>query len=66
MTRGHPRDDEITSDDEFEATLAEAVETAIEAIVDVRGAWEFQTNGSAHMGDIVIAKVVKAPDNEDD
>ncbi|MFC6757045.1 MULTISPECIES: hypothetical protein [Haloarcula] len=35
----------ITSPDQFEAAI---VEPAIEAAVDVRGAWEFQTRGSTY------------------
>lgn len=48
MTRDQPCDDPITSDDEFEAILSEAVEKAVGAGVNVRGAWEFQTNESTH------------------
>lgn len=49
----------VASEEEFEAVLAEAVKKAIEAGVDVRGAWEFQTNGSTHAWDVVIDELAK-------
>ena len=54
----------VTITDDFAAALAEAVEKAIEADVDVRGAWEFQTNGSAHAWDVVIDELVRELDDE--
>lgn len=59
MTHNKLSDVSVTSGDEFEAVLKEGVEKAIEAGVDVDGAWEFQTNESTHVWDVVIDEVVK-------
>lgn len=66
MTRDQLRDVSITSADGFEAILAEAVEKAIEADVDVRGAWEFRTRGSTHEWEVEIIELDKHLDDEDD
>lgn len=64
MTPDQPRNDVITTDDQFETALAKAVETATEAGVDVSGAWEVQTKGSTHTWDVVITQVVKGRNEE--
>lgn len=66
MTRYHLSDVPITTATEFEAVLAEAVEKAIEADVDVRGAWEFRTRGSTHDWDVEIIELAKRADDEDE
>ncbi len=66
MTRDQLRDVSITSTDEFEAVLAEAVEKAIKADVDVRGAWEFQTRGSTHDWEVEIIELARHPDDENE
>ena len=58
MTRDELGDTTIRSEEAFEAALAEVIERAIEGDVDVRGAWEFRTNGSAHTWDVVLSEVV--------
>ena len=57
-------DVEITSSDEFRAVLAEAVEKADHAGVDVRGAWEFETRGSTHDWEAEIHELVRDRENE--
>ncbi|WP_049907288.1 hypothetical protein [Halovivax asiaticus] len=64
MTRNPLTDVSITSPGEFETVLAAAVETAIEANVDVRGAWEFETCGSTHNWEIEIVELAKEFDDE--
>lgn len=64
MTRDQLRDVSITSADEFEAVLAEAVERAIEADVDVRGAWEFRTRGSTYDWEVEIIELARNLDEE--
>ncbi|MEY7849507.1 hypothetical protein AB7C87_09970 [Natrarchaeobius sp. A-rgal3] len=64
MTRDHLHDVSITSDDEFEAVLAEAVEMAIEADVDVRGAWEFRRRGSTYDWEVMIVELARSLDDE--
>jgi hypothetical protein len=54
----------ITTPEEFEEVLAAAVESAVEAGVDIRGAWEFQTRGSKHNWDVEIVEL--ATDLDDD
>lgn len=64
MTHKKLRDVSITSADEFEAVLAEAVEKAIGEDVDVRGAWEFRTRGSTYDWEVEIIELARYPDNE--
>ena len=66
MTHEKLRDDSITSADEFEAVLAEAVEKAIEADVEVRGAWEFRTRGSTHDWEVEVIELARHLDEEDE
>jgi len=54
----------IPSAAEFESALADAVESAIENDVDVRGAWEFETDGSIHYWELNIVELAR--DVEDD
>ncbi len=64
MTRNQLPDGSITSADEFEAVLAEVVEKAVEADVDVRGAWEFRTRGSTHDWEVMVIELAKHLDDE--
>lgn len=66
MTHEKLRDDAITSAEDFEAVLAEAVEKAIERDVDVRGAWEFRTRGSTYDWEVQITELARYPDDEDE
>ena len=66
MTRDRLNDGSITSTDDFEAVLAEAVEKAIEADVDVRGAWEFRTRGSTHDWEVNIVELARQLDDENE
>ena len=65
MTRDQLAEVPITNSDEFEAVLAEAIERAIMAGVDVRGAWEFQTRGSTHDWEVEIIELAKDSDDAD-
>ncbi|MFC4989816.1 hypothetical protein [Saliphagus infecundisoli] len=62
MTRDQLDDVTITSSDEFEAILAEAVEKAVETEVDVRGAWEFRTRGSTYDWEVQITELARDAD----
>jgi hypothetical protein len=64
MTQDPLADISITSTEEFETVLAAAVETAIKADVDVRGAWEFETRGSTHNWEVEIVELAKEFDEE--
>lgn len=66
MTRDQLTDVTITSSEEFEAVLAGVVETAVEAGVDVRGAWEFETRGSTHEWELQIVELAKDVEAEDE
>jgi hypothetical protein len=59
-------DVDITSPDEFEVILAEVIEKAVEANVDVRGAWEFRTEGSTHDWEVEVIELARYPDDEDE
>jgi len=63
MTRDDLQDVSITSADEFEAVLAEAVEKAILSDVDVLGAWEFRTRGSTHEWEVNISELARYDDD---
>ncbi|RQG87035.1 hypothetical protein EA462_15455 [Natrarchaeobius halalkaliphilus] len=65
MTRDQPGDGSITNADDFEAALAEVVEKAVEADVDVRGAWEFRTRGSIHEWEVEIIELARYDDQEE-
>lgn len=62
MTRDQLSDVSITSADEFQSILAEAVEKAVKADVDVRGAWEFRTDGSTHDWEVEIVELARHED----
>ena len=57
MTREQLEDVSITTAEDFETILAAAVESAIDADVDVRGAWEFRTGGSTHDWEVQIVEL---------
>jgi hypothetical protein len=52
----------IANPDEFEAALAAIIETAVEEGVDVRGAWEFRTDGSTHDWEVNVTELASRPD----
>lgn len=64
MTRDETQDGSITSAEEFEAVLAAAVDTAINAGIDVRGAWEFQTGASTHDWEVNISELARGDDSD--
>lgn len=66
MTRNQLPDGSISNSEDFRAVLAEAVEKAIHADVDVRGAWEFRTRGSTHDWEVEIIELAKYSDDEDE
>ncbi|MHB9287710.1 hypothetical protein ACKVMT_11820 [Halobacteriales archaeon Cl-PHB] len=63
MTRDHLTDVSISTAEEFEDVLAEAIEIAIKSDVDVRGAWEFRTRGSTHDWEVEIFELARNPDD---
>lgn len=64
MTRDQLGNVSVTSDEEFEAVLAEVVKKAIEADVDVRGAWEFRTDGSPQEWEVLISELAAELDDD--
>lgn len=63
MTRDPFSDLTITSSEEFEAVLAVAIEQAVDAGVDIRGAWEFDTRGSVHDWEVEIMALARESDD---
>lgn len=55
----------ITNPDEFEDALAELIESAIEADIDIRGAWEFRTPSSSLDWEVNVTELAKRPDGGD-
>lgn len=64
MTRDQLQDVTITSDDEFEVVLSEAVEKAVAAEVDVRGAWELRAADPTHDWELVISELARDADGD--
>lgn len=62
MTRDESGGKSITTSKEFEDALAAAVEAAVAEDVDVRGAWEFETNRSTYRWDVEIVELARNPD----
>jgi hypothetical protein len=65
MTRDPLADVSIDSTDEFRAVLAAAVEKAVKANVDVRGAWEFRTKGSTHDWEVETIELARDDDADE-
>ncbi|ELZ81823.1 hypothetical protein C453_17444 [Haloferax elongans ATCC BAA-1513] len=59
MTRDKLKDVTVTSVEDFESVLAEAIERATAEGVDVRGAWEFQTSGSPHDWEVQVVELAR-------
>jgi hypothetical protein len=57
---------DINSAPEFESALADIVESAIENNVDVRGAWEFETDGSTHYWELNVVELARDSDEADE
>jgi hypothetical protein len=55
----------ISSAEEFERVLAEAIERAVKNGVDVRGPWEFRTRGSTHDWEVEIIELDREYDDEE-
>lgn len=66
MTRDTLGDAAITDAAEFEAALATVVENAVEAGVDVRGAWAFETDGSHHNWEVEIVELAMELEDAED
>lgn len=64
MTRDPLSDLTVTSSEEFETVLAAAIEQAIDAGVDIRGAWEFETRGSIHDWEVEIVELSRGWDHQ--
>lgn len=64
MTRDHHPDLQIATTEEFESMLAAIVEEAVESDVDVRGAWEFRTDGSTHEWEVEIVELAREIEGE--
>lgn len=50
-------DIDVEGPDDFEDLLAQMIEKADHAGVDVRGAWEFRTKGSTYYWEVLIVEV---------
>lgn len=65
MTRDNPTSDSIASPQDFETVLADAIEKATAGGIDVRGAWEFQTQNSTHNWEVEIIELAKDLDGNE-
>lgn len=65
MTDDYLTDVAVTTEDDFESLLAELVENAVKEDVDVRGAWEFRTDGSTHDWEVEVVELAVDSDNDD-
>lgn len=66
MPRDYLTDVDITDADDFQTALAELVEKADHAGVDVRGAWAFETRGSVHNWELEIIELANERIGEDE
>lgn len=64
MTDDYLSDVAVTTAADFESLLAELVEKAVKQNVDVRGAWEFRTDGSTHDWEVGIVELASDRDDE--
>ena len=57
MTNDSPSDDEISSADDFEAALGQIVLAALQNDVDLRGTWEYRTDGETPDVEIMVVEL---------
>jgi hypothetical protein len=62
MTRDNPTETPIDSPAAFETALALLVDSATTNGVDVRGAWEVKTDGTALEWDVTITELDRSSD----
>lgn len=65
MTRDTIGELDITSAEEFEEALAAVIKTAVFEGVEVRGVWEFQTDGSTHNWEVEIVELATEFETEE-
>lgn len=65
MSRDTQPDRSITTSEAFESALSAVVEKAIEADVDVRGAWDFKTRGSTHYWEVEVCELARQVEDDD-
>lgn len=65
MTRDTYSDITIESSVDFQAALSALVESAVLNDVDVRGAWDFQTDGSTHNWEVEIVELANDEGDDD-
>jgi hypothetical protein len=65
MTRDQLSDVPLTSSAEFEAVLAELIERATSAGVDVRGPWMLETAGVPTNWEVEFYELATEPEDED-
>lgn len=66
MTGDNLSDLTISSNEEFESVLGAVVEKAIEADIDVRGAWDFETRDSSHYWEVEIVELMTQPEESEE
>lgn len=54
MTSKSPFDDDITDPNEFEAALGQLLRTALENGIDLKGSWEFRSDGDGNDFEIIV------------
>ncbi|WP_248518216.1 hypothetical protein [Salinarchaeum laminariae] len=64
MTDDPLSDVSVADSDEFESALGALLEQAVAARVDVRGAWEFQTNGTRTDWEVEIVELARELNEE--
>jgi len=66
MTRDQLSDVSITTADDFEHLLAEAVEKALGAEIDARGSWVFQTDTRPQDWELIVSELARGPPDKEE
>lgn len=57
MTTDSTSDDEISSADDFEAALGEVILAALQNDIDLRGTWEYRTDGETPDLEVMVVEL---------
>lgn len=64
MTRDHPPDEEITTEDEFDAALGQLLLNAVQNDIDPRGAWVYRNGGMDPDWEVMVFELEKVGDTD--
>lgn len=59
MTANFTADDDVSNPDEFEAALGQIILGALQADIDLRGAWEYRTDDGTPDVEVTIVELAE-------